>query len=455
VTFWVASIVFAASALSAGAVRADGPYEGQWREGPMTIRVEVTSWGGDCGPRPQSTTTPGGGTFNISQAGDQLTFHLRRQRTTRGCWSENRAVRRVSSTHQAGTWRVVCRTRAEDSRGETGRYTIQAVGSDRLNFSDTSEYDWQLNASRCQARMRATQTFTRVGGGGGRSTPTTEPEPRRPRCTPGAAARVILRPAATDVPLGGEQCFSARVVDAEGCTVRGRPTLRVTGGGTLSGQCLTAPDSPGTLRVVASAGSLSAESRVTVRAIDLSDLIARRGETQAVPEPGFEGDATSETASRVSALEPEDAPSLLWPAIAVGAALVLLIFGVIVLRVRGSSKPLADIPLGRDFPLSDRPPAPVSEGDAPDAAYTPDATAATAPPIEAEPVQDGDDMICPKCRRGYAPGTEECVQDGAQLVAYKDFTSTSGENVCPTCGERYPTTVKFCGKDRTRLEPSA
>src|SRR5690606_19615783 len=112
--------------------------DGQWREGPMSVSVQVESWGGDCGPRPVSTTSPGGGTFRISQSGDQLTFHLRSERTTRSCWSENRAVRRVSSSHQAGTWRVVCRTPSTDSRAETGTYTIQAIGEDRLSFRDVS-----------------------------------------------------------------------------------------------------------------------------------------------------------------------------------------------------------------------------------------------------------------------------------------------------------------------------
>ena len=126
----------------------------------MSIRVTVESWGGDCGPRPQSTSSGGGSTFRISQAGDQLTFHMRRQQTTRSCWSENRAVRRVSSSYQAGTWRVVCRTPPDDSRGETGTYTVRAIGDDQLSFREESRYDWQLNTSRCQASIATTQPGT-------------------------------------------------------------------------------------------------------------------------------------------------------------------------------------------------------------------------------------------------------------------------------------------------------
>lgn len=436
-------IVLAASVLLwAGAVRADGPYEGQWREGPMNVRVTVQSWGPDCGPRPRSTTTSGGGTFRISQSGDHLTFHMRRQRSTRGCWSENRAVRRVSSTAQAGTWRIVCRTPSEDSRAEVGRYTIQAVGSDRLSFTDVSEYDWQLNESRCQASIRATQSFTRVGGGGG-ETPQEPTEPAPSRCTPGAAARVVLRPARADVEPGGEQCFTARVVDSEGCGLPRRPRLSLSGPGAIEGNCYRAGDVDGSARVIATSGGLRAEARISVHALDLSDLIARRGETRTDPEQPDLGDAESETASRVSAHQAEESPDLLWPALAVGAALLLVLFGVVALRLRKSADvPRADIELGRRFPHSDHPPPPHRETPAEDAEGV-----GGAPP-------DGDDLICPTCRRGYPPGTGTCPHDDTALVPYHDFARGEGENVCPTCGKRYPKTTKFCGEDGATLEPS-
>ena len=408
----------------------------------MNVRVTVQSWGPDCGPRPQSTTTGGGGVFRISQSGDHLTFHMRRQRSTNGCWSENRAVRRVSSTAQAGTWRIVCRTPSEDSRAEVGRYTIQAVGSDRLSFTDVSEYDWQLNESRCRADIRATQSFTRVGGGGG-ETSTSTPEPAPARCSPGDAARVVLRPSQAEVEPGGEQCFTARVVDAQGCSLRQRPRLNVSGPGTIRGTCYRAGDADGTARIVATSGALRAEARVSIHALDLSDLIARRGETRTDPELGDPGDAESETASRVSARQSDESPGLLWPAVAVGAALLLVLFGVVALRLRkrpeAATQP--DIELGRRFPHSDRPPPPYRETATED-----------APPDD--PVPEGDDLICPTCRRGYPPGTQTCPHDDTALVAYGDFARGDGENVCPTCGKRYPKTTKFCGEDGATLEPS-
>ena len=438
-------LAWALSALALGVgarARADGPFEGQWREGPMHIQVAITSWGGDCGPRPQSTTVPGGGTFRISQDGDQLTFHLRQQRTTRSCWSENRAVRRVSSSHQGGTWRIVCRTPPEDPRSETGTYTIQAIGNDQLSFRDVSAYDWRLNDSRCVATITTTQSFTRISGGPS-STPEPAREEPRPSCTPGAPARIVLRPASAELVPGAEQCFTTRVVDAEGCTVR---TPRVTlalasGGGRLDGRCYTAPDTFGEATIVARAGSLTSEARVTVRSVDLSDLIARRTETGSVGSgPPVDDDATAETAARVTAREADEGLDPTLPAIALALALLLLAGGAVALgrRRRPSPRTIAGL-RGVEVPEPE-----------------PSTVAPSLPePAPAAPADPGplEDMICPTCRRGYSPGTERCTRDGTALVPYREFASAKGrEKVCPTCGERYPETVRFCGKDGTTLE---
>lgn len=402
----------------------------------MNIQVSVQSWGTDCGPRPTSSTSNGGGTFGITQSGDHLTFRLQSQRTTRTCWSENRAVQRVSSSVRAGTWTIVCRTPAEDSRAETGRYTIQALGDDRLQFTDQSEYNWQLNESSCVATIRTTQSFTRVGSGA--ATPAPE---NAPRCTPGAAARIALRPARADVPPGGEQCFTARVVDAAGCPVRGRvAALRVADGnpGTISGLCYQAADSAGSANILASAGALRAEATVTVRSMDLSDLIARRTETGSVGSGTPDEDATSETAALVSTPPADEPPDLLVPSIAVGAALLLLIFGVVVLRMRSnktSATTTRDVRIVRE---SLRAPA---------------MAAADAAPAE---VDEAGDLICPQCRRGYPDGTESCPHDGTALMPYKDFAAGPKDEskICPTCSKRFPATTKFCGEDGATLVPA-
>jgi hypothetical protein len=441
------SISLAAAILAiASPASADGPFQGSWREGPMTIQVDVQSWGGDCGPRPQSTSAPGGGTFNVSQEGDQLTFHLRRERTTRGCWSENRAVRRVSSTHQAGTWRIVCRTPPDDARAETGTYTIQAIGEDRLSFRDVSAYDWDLNESSCVATITTTQNFSRVSA----SNPTPEAErPReepRPACTPGAPARIVMRPAQAEVPPGGQQCFNPRVVDAQGCPVRSQRialALAEGGVGSLEGRCYRAAQTDGQARVVATAGSLRAEAQLTVRPLDLSDLIARRSETGSVGS-GSREDARAQTAASVSARERESGIDMRWAAAGLAVA-VLLVLGASIALVRRSrskgKRSIAGLP-GIDIPE-------------PELKARGSSTPSPAPKVESIPAPGGGDMICPTCRRGYPASTAQCSHDGAQLVLYRDFVRGEGpENVCPVCGSRYAPNIKFCGKDGSTLTPA-
>lgn len=416
----------------------------------MRIDVAVTSWGGDCGPRPQSTSTTGGGTFRITQEGDHLTFQLPRQRTTQGCWSENRAVRRVSSSAQAGTWRIVCRTPPEDSRGETGTYTIQATSEDRISFRDVSAYDWQLNASRCQATITTTQSFTRVAQA---STPPPEPPPEETRCTPGAAARVVLRPATAELTPGGQQCFTTRVLDRNGCALRS-PTvaLEVEGGaGRLEGRCYRASDDEESARITARVGTHTATASIRVRAVDLSDLIARRTETGSVGGVGANTEAASaETAARVSTEQGDEGLDLRWPALGLGLALILVLAGAIALvRRRKPRSTIAGLPeVDLTEPELARPDVPASD--------IASSEAAQPARVEAEPPSSGEDLICPTCRRGYPPGEVRCPHDDSALLPYREFTAAkANENVCPVCGERYPSQIKFCGKDGATLKNAA
>jgi hypothetical protein len=449
--------------LAPSIARADGPYEGEWRRGAMTITVSIDTWGPDCGARPVSTTVPARGTVNVTQDGDHLTFGG--GRSTRSCWSDNPAVRRVSNTVSSGTWRIVCRTPADDSRQETGTYTLRASGSDTIEFRDVTEYDWTLNESHCRATTTTTQTFTRVGGGTATPDPTPDPTPEptpepepAPSCTPGAPARIALRPASTDVEPGGRVCFNARVVDASGCPIRGlAPTLvlRAPEGreGALRGACFEAASSAaageGEFAVLASSGELRAEARVRVHTMDLSDLIARRAESGSVVEDP--GAASAGEAAGVAARSDAPAAGIPWwqPAL---AALVGLLF------VIGSALLLVTRRRKRDAQLAEAR-ARAEERAAVSAAASAAAAAAAAAAADAaataEPAGSASAKICPTCRRGYGPNETRCARDGAELVPYATFVQKSErELVCPKCGTRYPGSTRFCGKDGSTLDPA-
>jgi hypothetical protein len=461
----IASILAVASS-----AHADGPYEGEWRSGAMQIEVAVESWGADCGPRPQSTTVPGGATVRVTQSGDDLTFHGRPPRSTRGCWSENAAVRRVSARYQAGTWTIVCRTPEDDPRGEVGTYTLHAVGNDRIEFRDVSRYDWRLNTSHCRATITSTQTFERVAAAQPQPPPqqpqptareptAREPTEREPACTPGPAARISIRPTQGEISPGERICFQARVVDTNGCPLPQRTPsleLRMPPGarGELRGTCFqaagNAAEGEGEFTIVAREGGFEARARVRVRTPDLSDLIARRAEGGgAVSFSSDDGAlASSEEAARVAAWSETQRPSLLCPILGAIVGALLVMAGSIALFVRSRRRTQRLVREGEG--------GIAVEGGASLASHAP----APAPPLPAAVPAVGAQpaatpKICPVCRRGYPPEATRCTSDGTELMFYPEFlargTGAASTRVCPLCGRRYPATTRFCGEDGTTL----
>ena len=67
--------------------------------------------------------------------------------------------------------------------------------------------------------------------------------------------------------------------------------------------------------------------------------------------------------------------------------------------------------------------------------------------------------ICPTCKRGFDPGVKTCPHDGEELVPYALYASrmpsqpapAARGKICPTCGDRFEGSAAFCGKDGTAL----
>jgi hypothetical protein len=425
--------------------RADGPFEGEWRQGQTSIDVRVETWGPDCGPRPQSSTVPGRGTVRVTQEGDHLSFGGRR--STRGCWSDNRAVRVVSSRVQSGSWQILCRTPPDDPRRETGTYTLRSSGNERLELTDETDYDWTLNESHCTARVTTRQSFERVGGPTpppttstpNTSTPppttSTPPATPEPPCTPGAPARVSVRPPSSEVAVGERVCFSARVVDERGCAVRSREvelSLASGGIGALRGSCLEVTSAGGAV-IVARSEDLEARATVRARSEDLSGLTARNDRNALGAEEASAGQDSGVAARTASttAVSP-------WLLVVAGFAVVLAGLAAVALswrsrRLRAHRAERAQQERASYAASASLPPAAATPGASP----SPEA------------------MICPICRRGYPAGASACAKDQERLVPYAEFVMRREqgvpERVCPTCGTRYPGTTKFCGKDGTTL----
>jgi hypothetical protein len=478
-----AAVMCAALLTPSGTAQAEGPYEGMWDTGPTRVSVSVQSWGEDCGTRPRSDIQPAGGAVRITQSGHHLIIHSRGG-TVRSdaCWSPNPALRRASSSFLDGVWTILCNTPPDDPKSESGEYSLTLEGNDVLQYKDVSRYNWELKESTCVATIITTQTLTRVRS---ETAAKTEPkpaplpvvaekkpvvekepgieEPEKPdgTCQPGAPERLVLQPKRADIEPGQRVCFRARVVDSAGCTVPGQsfewtlghaPGLR----GALQDGCFraasSAAEAEGEFRVVASSANLRSQALVSVKPVDLSDLIAKRIEGGAVS--GFDRQEKSEPAS-----EKAEEGASLGIEVGEGGGSGMLPLAIAAISVLGLAA------LALVFRLRRKPSAAAFDPDARQHEAEPPAwgPAPEAPPVSTPPAvaaAAGEQWICPACRRGYPRDKGVCPSDGTALVPYEQFARQHRERQdgskkmrCPKCGEIYPSTVTFCGKDGAALEP--
>ncbi len=412
-------------------------YAGTWRAGALRVVPQVRSWGSDCGETPRAVTTGGGASVEIRVEGDQLVLSGGVRGRTDGCWSENRSVARVSSSVEAGTWRTVCRTPQNATLPENETIVFRASGPDRIEFRETTDYNWRVRESACDAQFVATRTFERVT-----STETTPPPTKvvnpppdePPACqSVGSPKRIVVRPSADPVAPGERVCFRARVVDAQGCAIsNARTEIRIQGRPAPLGSdgCIDAPATGAdALQVQVRAGDLVTDYRVRVGYPDLSDIIAKRAQRDTAPSTSDEPETRIEPL-QVGSAQGGSSSAILVGAIATGIlALLLLVF----VMMRRAKKTGLTIP----------PPANVP--------YV--AQAEPTPPAAPAAIN----MICPTCRRGYPEGSVTCATDGSALVDYKSFTTGRGAaspqktKICPTCGTAYEAASTFCGKDGTPL----
>lgn len=321
----IAVLVCVPAGSGATRVSAQETASGAWQAGATTMDVAVESWGPDCGPRPQSTRSAGGGRVEVQQTGDVLVIKGRdRDVRSDRCWSPNPAVKKVGSSRNRNTWITRCKTAAADPRQEHASYTLRLESDDQLLYEDVSHFDWKLKSSTCVATITTRQTLQRTAPGanpaapgstppapgtkpgtppakpgvGGISMPSTPPpgsraptpppatgKPAQPTCVAGKPARLSLRPRSADIELGGRTCFEARVTDAKNCPVLQpavrwsldhKPGIR----GRLENGCFRAEEGSaegeGTFTVAAALGALHASAQVEVSASTLPALIARR-----------------------------------------------------------------------------------------------------------------------------------------------------------------------------------
>ncbi|MCA9578470.1 MAG: zinc ribbon domain-containing protein [Myxococcales bacterium] len=477
-------------------------YTGAWQASPLSVRYALQSWGPDCGPRPGSSSEPGG-RVTISAEGSHLRFSGAVSGSTNACWSDNAEVRRVSASARGESWSASCATVAGNPRGESGRYTYTVRDANTLGYSERTTYNWQLRESTCTATRTATRTLTRAVPLAVPSelppppaelpppTPVATPEPTR-ACTPGDPTTLRLRvPEEGPFEPGARVCLAVRVADAAGCALPNpRIEWRVAGppgtSGRMDGRCFVttanAAEAEGAYEITATAGTLEARAEVTVRTPDLSGLIAVRDRETGEHTGGIDR-AESEHASGVAAITSGGRGRL---PLLIGVGLLLLGatcgFALLVLRVRRRPAPqrtaTSDEPSDRTSapPPKLRPANPLeNSGTAlipqkaalppvarPDPAADPAARAravtldappeASAAPAAAQ-LGSNEPVSCPVCGAPGTGGERFCAKHGERLVPHGSNPLRTGGMICPTCRRGYPADAEFCPHDGAVLVP--
>ncbi|MBI2894234.1 MAG: zinc ribbon domain-containing protein [Deltaproteobacteria bacterium] len=453
-------------------------YEGGWARTGQSIQVNVSSWGADCGPRPQSSSGGGGGRVTIRQADRELVLAggVRTERSD-GCWSMNPRVRRVSHSQSEGRWRTTCRTAADDPKFEEGTYTLRATSPDTIVYRETSRYDWRLDGDHCEASIVLSWSYSRVSGSPG-PVPVAEPDHESPppaapvRCaSPGDPARLVFDAGRRRAEAGERICLRARVVDASGCDTAQEPSVE-SPDVALAGGCFDIPASARDgqrFRVRAAAGELHAETTVTVQSPDITSYLAARIGSD---EPGAADNAVgAPPAPQAGGLTAEPASKagepILWLVLVI-AAVALLILGVAAVLFRNqrrlaarrqANRARADVGSQVVGPAPTRPalvcPTCHAEFDLGSQFCPHDASRLTE---AVEEPRTG--TVCPRCHRGFDAGTRYCPHDSEELVPYSMHEAIHqrghhrrGEKgkICPACAARYELDATFCGKDGSEL----
>jgi hypothetical protein len=441
--------------LLADGAHAQAELSGTWRAGATAIEVSIESWGEDCGPRPASTRSNGGGLVTVEQKGQTLLLHGRDQDIrTDACWSRNPAMKRSAASYSDGLWMTRCRTAAEDPREELGIYTLTLQDPNTLLYKDVSHYDWALNESKCVATFTTTQTLTRQSSASDapqvavavQPTAAIEPLQREAKgCRPGPAANISLRPKQAEVEVGERVCFKPRVSDATDCVL---PNAEVSfqlsaprgSRGALSSGCFTAAaEAEGEFRIIAKSGRVQTEALVVVKRMDLSSLIARRMENSGLS--GFEEtegelDKSPKAVARIAThTAPVESDT--------GRSVLLWLLGVLAVGLTAAGFWMIRREPSQDHPARAKP------------AQTAKSSQSSAPTPSSQ--RPGEAWICPACRIGYPAEQTTCPKDGTRLVPYAEFAQrvkreqqTKGKR-CPTCGKDYPANAAFCGEDGASL----
>jgi hypothetical protein len=394
---------------------------GKWRAEPMTVRWVIGSWGEACGPRPSGGGDQGGPVTIEERGGELVIAGEANTFATDQCWQMHQGLSPQNHSASSGTWKTTCRSAPGAVRQEILQTSVSVVG-DTLSLQESGQYQFVVRGQTCAASSGRWRTYRRVPA----EPPPVEPPPtpivQNPCASPGAPARIEVRPSRKLMRAGESFHFRSSVFDAQGCSL-GTPVVwsvsPPSSSASIEAGRLTiaesAPDAE--LSVSASAASQSVHVRVEVVSDERYAALLASGDFNADGASSEVATATI-TAGSLGARQGVSDPGpsdRKWTFVGLvsGIALVFALIGLWLLRRARRIRARA-VPRGR--PLPDTGTVVFAGEDA--VGETSPVLGATrleqapVPPPAAKPA-----TVCPVCGTMYDKRTARvCPKDGAQLL---------------------------------------
>jgi predicted nucleic acid-binding Zn ribbon protein len=468
---------------------------GSWNAGPMIESVAFKTWVKECGPQPTGRTLAGG-PYTISLSGDELVFSGANPFRSDQCIDMTTGSRVAHSANPStGVWSTRCETPKDDPRLTQISTSVKATGDSKISIYEKATYSWTWASGTCAADVVRTWNFTnpRAAAAAASSsaaaaasstapvptatatataTPTTTTPPPTSDCaSPGAAAKLEVRPKRKVMRPGETFDFKARILDDAGCEVAEKAKFSLAPNSPAAAKGLSIDPNgrvktsdttePVALTLVVDGAAQQVKVQLEVVSSDrYLDVLSKEGldqtgaDDQAVSVVVSGGGGGGATVVDPRAQEEAKRKRIALLAMAGGAAALVALGAVVLFRRSKAKDDRSEEEKRRAREDAEREHARAK------AAH--EATVAAAQAALAQ----GTAKKCPTCATIFPPDAEFCPLDGARLVAAvvapaaaparpapKAAAAAKPAKMCPICGEKFPVEAGFCGKDGVALVP--
>ncbi len=465
---------------------------GSWSAGALVEKVNVGNWVPECGPQPKSSAAGGGG-YTVSLSGDELVFSGSPAFRTDRCWDPGWPTLSHSTNPASRSWKTRCESPAGHALKASITTNVAAVDDDTIVLSENATYTSQMQTGSCTATVSRSRVWKRNVPTAPAATPTatptpspTGPPPPPPATTPkptpaytcaspGEPATLEVRPRRKIIRAGEQFEFHARVLDASGCELAGKPTFKLAPESSASSALTVEPRGlvkaaaaaePVVATLIVEGAGKSAKVEIeVVSAKKYDELLAASGGDAGMDDQAVaivvSGGGGGESLVRDPSTEQAGRRRFAWLAIAGGICTLLALAALVVYR-KGNEKAARDEEARRATrkpkKIALEPARPLPATPTPQPMGTPLPT----PYAGGAPTMPGPGRVCPSCGSSVPHPAEFCPNDGTRLPPATVVTGArpvaqpppqERGRICPVCGARYEPGAMFCSKDGVSLVP--